>query len=38
MSVALVTNVLDTLSTYIVVFLLVVVLYPLFNAQLLGAM
>lgn len=35
MSVALVTNVLDTVSTYIVVFLLLVVLYPLFNGELL---
>ena len=38
MSEALVTNVLDTVSTYIVVFLLLVVLYPLFNAELLGTL
>lgn len=36
MSVALVTNVLDTLATYVPVFLLLVVLYPLFNAELLA--
>ena len=38
MSVAQVTNVLDTLATYIPVFLLLVVLYPLFNAELLGTL
>jgi hypothetical protein len=38
MSVALVTNVIDTVSTYIVMFLLLVVLYPLFNAELLGVL
>ncbi len=35
---ALVTNVLDTVLTYVPVFLLFVVLYPLFNAELLGTL
>jgi hypothetical protein len=38
MSGALVANVLDTLSTYIPVFLLLIVIYPLFNAELLATL